>query len=526
MHLLSKLLKQIIYKPSYKHIDEAEKSSEELATADGNFVEDIPGELEDIKNYLRDYFHNSSDVVFNEFEPYLGVKVLIVYIDGLINVDVVNRDIINSFISADQENNVKSIAKNPEKVRDIVSVADIQPKYNYWQVTNEILSGSSAIFVNGMKSALVINSKGYEKRAVTEPASQSVVRGPKESFVENLLTNTSLIRRKIKNNNLVIESLELGKQTKTSIAIAHIHGIAKIETVQKVKDRISKINIDSILGSGYLEQYIEDNKFSLFPTIWNTEKPDVIASNLLEGRVAIFCDGTPHVLTVPTMFVEFFQSSEDYYVRPYFATITRMIRFSCFFISTLLPAFYIALQTFHQEMVPTILLVKMSGAMRGVPFPTLLETLLMVFFFEVLRESGIRLPRVIGPAISIVGALIMGESAVNAGLVSSTIVIVIALTAICSFAIPDLGETIVILRILFALLAGFLGLFGITCGIFAVIIHLVSLRSFGADYTFPMAPFNISGMKDMVIRFPLHMMKSRPAPTAGANKVRRNRKKE
>ncbi len=330
------------------------------------------------------------------------------------------------------------------------------------------------------------------------------------------------MRRKIKNNNLVFENIQLGKQTKTTITIAYINGIAKTDVVQEVKSRLNKINIDSVLGSGYIEQYIEDSKLSLFPTIWNSEKPDVVASNLLEGRVAIFCDGTPHILTVPTLFVEFFQSSEDYYVRPYFATITRVIRFSCFFIAVLLPAFYVALQTFHQEMIPTILLVKMSGAMKEIPFPTLLETLLMIFFFEILRESGIRLPRVIGPAISIVGALIMGEAAVNAGLVSSTIVIVIALTAICTFAVPELDESIIILRVLLVLMAGFLGFFGIACGVFAIIIHLTSLRSFGADYTYPMAPFNISGMKDMVIRAPLWLMRSRPSPTAGTNVFRRS----
>lgn len=523
MRKLRNLQKNILYKDTHSHINDAEPSIDESVAAD-NSTNNISLDLTDSKNYLQKYFNNSSDLIFNEFEPVSGFKVLIVYIDGLVDINVVNRDIINSFISAAEENDLNNIVKNPEKIRDIISVADINLKYCYSQVANEILSGNSAIFVNGMKGSLIISSKGYEKRSITEPSSQSVVRGPKESFVENLSTNISMVRRKIKNNNLVIENIQLGKQTKTNIAIAYILNVAKADVVQRVKDRINEIDIDSILGSGYIEQYIEDNKFSLFPTIWNSEKPDVIASNLLEGRVAILCDGTPHVLTVPTMFIEFFQTSEDYYVRPYLATITRIIRYLCFFISILLPAFYVALQTFHQEMIPTVLLIKMSGAMRGIPFPTMLETLLMIFFFEVLRESGIRLPRVIGPAISIVGALIMGESAVNAGIVSSTIVIIIALTAICTFVIPELNESIIILRILFVLLAGVFGLFGITCGVFAIIIHLVSLSSFGADYTYPMAPFNIRGMMDMVVRAPLWLAKSRPSPTAGPNKVRRGRK--
>ncbi|RNC62832.1 MAG: Spore germination protein B1 [Candidatus Dichloromethanomonas elyunquensis] len=511
-----KLSKRIIF----RRRDNTKRPADELNPG-SDASENISTEIENSKDYLKCYFKNSSDLVFGEFEPGSQVKVLIVYIDGLGNTDVLNRDIMHSFIAKAQELDLQKMVETPEKIRSIISVADVTVRYNYAQVAHEILSGASAILIDGMAGALIVNSKLFEKRAVSEPPNEAVVRGPKESFVENLRTNTSLLRRKIRNNNLVITSFELGTQTKTNVAIAYIDGIAKEEVIEKITTRLRAITTDSILDAGYIEQLIEDQKFSLFPTIWNSEKPDVIAGKILEGRVAIFCDGTPHVLTVPTLFIEHFQVSEDYYVRPYLAFVMRLIRIICFFVAIFLPSFYVALQTFHQEMIPTVLLVKMSGAMSGIPLPTLAETILMIFFYEILRESGTRLPGVIGPAISIVGALVVGESAVNAGIVSTTIVIVIALTAICSFAIPSLNEPIIILRLIFVLLAAVLGLFGVICGIFVIMLHIVSLRSFGANYTSPISPFNISDMKDLLIRFPLGFMARRPASTSAANNTRR-----
>jgi spore germination protein KA len=274
------------------------------------------------------------------------------------------------------------------------------------------------------------------------------------------------------------------------------------------------------LESGYIQQYIEDNPLSPLSTIFNSQKPDVIASKLLEGRVAIICDGTPHVLSVPGFFIENLQTSEDYYIRPILATLLRLLRISAFFISVLLPSLYVALQTFHPEMIPTILLMRMSGEMEDIPFPAFAEALFMMLAFELLRESGTRLPRPVGSAVSIVGALIIGEGAVNAGLVSSTMVIVIAITAVSGFIIPALNETVTLYRFILLTLGSAMGLYGITCGIFVMVTHAISLRSFGVPYTSPLAPFNEGAIKDFFTRFPLWSMKKRPPEVAKINQRR------
>lgn len=477
--------------------------------------------LEDNKNFLSTSFKNSSDIVFYEFEGYSDAKALIVYIDGLVNKEILNRDVIDPFIEKSKEVGIEENLKKPQALKRLIHVANVQETKMMSEVTDAILSGDTAMFFEGSGSVFIIDSKGWEKRAVTEPDIEAVVRGPREGFVESIRVNTALLRRKIKNSNLVFENLKLGKQTRTDISIAYIDGIVNKEVLLEVRKRLNKIDTDSILESGYIEQFIEDKYFSLLSTVGNTMKPDIVAAKILEGRVAIFCDGTPHVLTVPNLFIESIQSAEDYYVRPMIASFLRMIRLLSFVISILLPAVYVALSTYHQEMIPTVLLITMAGAREGVPLPALAEAFLMVLMFEFLRESGIRLPRPVGSAISIVGALVIGEAAVNAGLVSAPMVIVVAITAVTSFIVPALTDVMIINRFILLFLAGIMGLYGITCGVFVMIVHAVSLRSFGVPFTSPRAPFNLEGMKDYGLRLPLWSMIKRPQSIAKNNKKRR-----
>lgn len=478
--------------------------------------------LEDNKNFLSKSFKSSSDLIYYEFEGYSGAKALIVYIDGLINKEVLNRDVVDSFIKKSSEVDVRENIKNPQALKSLIHVANVQETKMMSEVTDAILNGDTAMFFEGSDSIFIIDSKGWEKRGVSEPDIEAVVRGPREGFIESINVNTAMLRRKIKNSNLVFESLKLGKQTQTDIAIAYIDGIVNKEVLLEVRKRLSKIDTDSILESGYIEQFIEDSYFSILATVGNTVKPDIVAAKILEGRVAIFCDGTPHVLTVPNLFIENIQSAEDYYVRPYIASILRIIRLLSFVISILLPALYVALSTYHQEMIPTVLLITMAGAREGVPLPALAEAFLMVLMFEFLRESGIRLPRPVGSAISIVGALVIGEAAVNAGLVSAPMVIVVAVTAVTSFIVPSLTDVMIINRFILLLLGGIMGLYGITCGVFVMMVHVVSLRSFGIPYTSPRAPFNLEGIKDYGVRFPLWSMIKRPESIEKDNKKRRS----
>jgi spore germination protein KA len=389
---------------------------------------------------------------------------------------------------------------------EVADITDIKQLFEY------LLSGDSILLLEGSTKGISIGSKGFESRSVEEPSSQTVVRGPKEGFSEKLRTSTALIRRRIKDPNLWIENKVIGTKTQTDVAILYINGLVNDDIVQEVRKRLDQIDIDAVLESGYIEELIQDETFTPFPTVYNTERPDVICAGLLEGRVAIVVDGTPFVLLVPALFVHFFQASEDFYQRSDIGSLMRLLRFFCFFLALLTPSAYIALTTFHQEMIPTQLLVSLAAQREGVPFPAYVEALMMEVTFEILREAGTRMPRAVGSAISIVGALVLGQAAVEAGIVSSAMVIVVSLTAISSFVSPtfNMSISIRILRFIFMTLAAMFGLLGIIIGLLIMVMHLTSLRSFGIPYLAPMGPFIPSDQKDTLIRLPLWKMKSRP----------------
>lgn len=471
------------------------------------------------KFFLENAFKKSSDVMFFEFAAFSGVKILVVYIDGLVSKEILGRDIINSFIINSKELQASTLL-NPTILKNLIAAANVTETKTMSGVIDYLLNGNTVMFADGVDTALLIDSKGWEKRAVAEPDTESVIRGPREGFIENIRTNTSLLRRKIKNPNLVFENINLGKQTKTDVAIAYIDGIVNQAVLGEVRRRLNKIDTDSVLETGYIEQFIEDSPFSPLATVANTQKPDILAAKILEGRVGIFCDGTPHALTVPHLFIEVLQTSEDYYNRPFVAFFWRILRVSALLISILVPGLYVALQTFHQEMIPTILLLRMAGSSADIPFPAGAEMLIMTVFYELLRESGIRLPRAVGSAISIIGALIVGESAVNAGLVSAPVVIVIAIAGVAGFIVPALSEAIMIYRFFFLFAGTVIGLYGIVCGLFVVVMHAVSLRSFGVPYMSPLAPFNQGAVHDFILRFPLWAMKKRPVAIAKDNRQR------
>ncbi|MFE5321417.1 spore germination protein [Paenibacillus sp. NPDC056579] len=375
-----------------------------------------------------------------------------------------------------------------------------------------MFNGATIVMVQGNRLAISADTIGGEMRGVEEPSTQTVIRGPKEGFTENLRTNTALIRRKIKSPDLRIDTKLIGKQTHTNVAILYLKDVVKNQYVEEVHKRLDAIQIDGILESGYIEELIQDSTFSPFPTIQNTERPDTAAAALLEGQIVIIVDGTPFVLIAPFTFFKFFQSSEDYYQRYDIASFLRIIRFVSFIVAMLLPSLYIATTTFHQEMLPATLLISLAAQREGVPFPALLEAMLMEITFEVLREAGVRMPRVIGSAISIVGALVLGQAAVQAGLVSAAMVIVVSFTAIASFVIPSVNMSAAarLIRFTLMLLAATLGLFGIMSGLMVVLIHLAGLRSFGAPYLAPISPLIPGNLKDIFIRVPWWAMVKRP----------------
>lgn len=477
-----------------------------------------------IKKHLNENFKiikqtlgKSSDLVIREI--HVGEdgdkKIGIIFIDGLANKMLI-QDFIIRPLTLDiriSDSNISSNKNFFDFLKDnVIPNGEMGEISNFEDLFKYLLSGDSIILIDGLNKGFMASSKGWESRNVTEPNAQTVIRGPKDGFTESLRTNTALIRRRIKDSNLWIETKQVGRVTKTDVSIAFINGIAHEDIVNEVRSRIDKIDIDGILEGGYIEELIRDEPYTPFPTIYNSERPDVIAAGLLEGRIAIIVDGTPFVLLVPALFVQFFQSAEDYYHHFDISTLVRILRFIAFFSALLTPSLYIALTSFHQEMIPTPLLISIAAQREGVPFPIIIEALLMEFTFEILREAGVRMPKAVGAAISIVGALVLGEAAVQAGVVSSITVIVVSFTAITSFVSPTYNMSIAvrILRFAFMLLAATFGLYGITLGAIVMVLHLCSIRSFGIPYMTPLAPFNLDNQKDSLVRFPWWKMIKRP----------------
>nr|WP_273131154.1 spore germination protein [Bacillus weihaiensis] len=471
---------------------------------------------------------HSPDVIIRELK--IGSKRVFdaaaVFIDGLANKEVIQKVLQNLLVDIREtelfeQAEITDLIKNFSLATGELQVLSDTP-IDFNQLYDAVMSGDTILLFDGSPVAFKIGSKGWESRGIEEPSSEQNVRGPKDGFTENIRTNTALIRRRIIDKNLVFEPIKIGKRSKTEMTITYIKDLANEKIVNEVRERLSKIEIDAILESGYVESMIQDETYSPFPTVYNTERPDAVVGGLYEGRIAILVDGTPFVLVVPALFIHFMQSSEDYYQRADISTLIRLLRVGTFLLSLLTPAAYIAVTTFHQEMLPTTLLISLTAQREGVPFPAFIEALFMEVTFEILREAGIRMPRAVGAAISIVGALVLGQAAVEAGLVSATMVIVVSLTAISSFVTPkfNLAISVRMVRFIFMGLAASFGLFGIIIGLLVLIAHLCSLRSFGVPYLLPFAPFVLKDQKDGIIRLSLWSMTTRPKLIGGQDNVR------
>ncbi|MFD0673171.1 spore germination protein [Cohnella sp. GCM10027633] len=376
-----------------------------------------------------------------------------------------------------------------------------------------ILKGNTVVLVDGLDRGLLINTRNIEKRSIDTPATEQVIRGPREGFIELLGTNVSLLRYRLQTTDLRIRTTEIGRKTKSKVAVCYMDGIVNPDLVAEVNKRLSKIDIDAVLDSGYLEQYIEDNHYSPFPQVQYTERPDKVAANLLEGRVAIMVDGSPMALLVPTVFNQFYQTVEDYTERFLLMSALRLARLIALMFSLVFPSLYVAIISFNPELIPTEFAVAVAGGRAGVPFPAIIEVLVIEISMEVLREATIRLPQQVGGALSIVGVLVVGQAAVAAGFASPITVVIIALTTIGSFATPAYNAALALrlLRFPLIVMAGIFGLYGVMIGLIVIANHLLSLKSFGVPYMSPLVPGNFEGMKDTAIRGPLSWMKRRPS---------------
>lgn len=466
--------------------------------------DDVNKNIERLLNELG----NSSDVSFRMVEsPYQNtLKAAVIHLDGLADENIINENIMTPLIQCLKESSqVVTVEEIEEQIPQMLTVSQLTIKENWHEFVSAVLTGDTVILLNGSSKIFIGNTKKLQSRAVTEPTSQTVVRGPKDSFTENLRTNTSLIRARIQDSNLRLDSMKIGSVTHTDIGIMYIQGNADERIVEEIKERLKGIKVDGILESNYIEEFIRDDRTTIFPLLLNTERPDAVVGNLLEGRIAIIVQGTPFVLIAPAIFSQFFQSPEDYYQNYYISSFLRVLRFGSFFLSMYASAIYLALITHHQGLIPNTLMVSLMAQRERVPFPAIVEIVVMELAFEMLREAGIRMPRAIGPAVSIVGALILGQAAVEAGFVSAAVVIIVAISAISNFTLPSTSIVNAArgFRFILILISAFIGLYGILLMTLCIWLHISSLRSFGIPYFSPFAPFDFKEQKDALARFSL-----------------------
>lgn len=483
-----------LFKKNYRFIDELRSVPISL-------------ELEDNKRYLKELFEDCSDFVIREFKLQDSLNAVLFFVDGMAMTKEVHEAMKALMILEGGENLIDSISEK------ILPVSQIQKSDNYGDLLLSILSGDTGLIVDRNNQALHLGIRGMEKRSINEPETESVVRGPREGFVENIRTNTSMIRRRLKTPHLKMKPMIIGRESNTNVVVTYLEDLADPKIVEEVVGRLEKIDIDAVLETGYLEEFIQDSAYSPFPQLQYTERPDMVAGALLQGRVGILVDGTPFALLVPFVFAEIMQASEDYYERFQIATLIRWLRYVFLVLSLLTPGLYVAITTYHQDLLPTSLLLSVAASREAIPFPAVVEALIMEVTFEALREAGIRLPKTVGSAVSILGALVVGQAAVQAGIVSAPMVIVVSITGIASFTIPRFNGAIAIRMLRFPIIiaASLFGMYGIMTAVLLIIGHMASLRSFGIPYLSPLAPLSSSDLKDIVIRAPWWAMKERPS---------------
>lgn len=433
----------------------------------------------------------------------------LIYIDGMVDSDIINHYVLKPLMLKNKTNSIANeetliINKNKDlnyhttkrnNLEDLIFNSlipqnTINTEKDFSSIINKINNGFTCLLVDTLNIAFCIEAKGFQTRSISAPENEVVVRGSQEAFVENIRTNTSMIRRIINNENLIIEQLNVGEITQTQVAFCYLKNIANEDLVNEVRYRISNLEVDSIITSGTLEQLIQDDSNTLFPQMFATERSDRACNNLLAGRVVIFVNGNPYALIAPAVLVDFISSPEDTNLKHQYGNLVRFIRCLAFLIAMFLPSFYVAVTNFHQELLPTDLVFAISSMRKSIPFPVIFELLIMEISFELIREASLRVPSPIGSTIGIIGGLILGEAAVSANLVSPLLIIIVAITGICSYAIPDfsLNFTIRSFRFVFIILAYIAGFLGISLGIFIQLILLSKLQSFGVSYFSPYLP--------------------------------------
>ncbi|AVX21181.1 MULTISPECIES: spore germination protein [Carboxydocella] len=484
-------------------------------------------DLEKNLQLLKERLGEGKDIIWRNFTiGASGARGALLYVDGLTDKTTLQEQVLKPLVILSTDYPAGREFRGTfglEKVMDhLLSAGGVKREEDVNKAVTALLAGDTLVLLQNCSHCLIVSTRGWSARSITEPATEALIRGPRDGFVETLMVNIALVRRRIRDDRLVVDLRQLGVRSQTDVAVMYIKDLAPPELVEEVNRRLDKINLDALIEAGYVEQLIEDNLWSPFPQLQHTERPDKVVGGLLEGRIAILVDNSPFALLLPATLPVLYQSPEDYYERWQVASFARFLRFIASFFSVLTPAAYIAITSYHPGMLPTKLAMAIASSRGGVPFPAFVEAALMEISFELLREAGARLPRAIGQTISIVGGLVIGNAAVQAGIASPIMIIIVAITAIASFAIPhyNVAAGLRLMRFPLMVAAALLGMYGVILGFILLNIHFVRLKSFGVVYIQPAVPFNLRDWKDVIFRLPWQAMKLRPSTFNARDEVR------
>lgn len=454
----------------------------------------------------------SDDVIFFEFTA--GSKnALAVYVDSITDKETLGLQVIFPLKNANVSQSVKKLAKT-------ITCANVKTVTEIKEAANEVLNGSTVILIDGKTGGFAADVKKFDVRAIAEPPTELAIRGPRNGFIESIKTNLSLVRRYLKTTALKIETTEIGKYSSTTVAIMSIDGITDPSLVKKIKNKLENVKIDGIPDSSYVSKILYERKNSLFKQVGSTERPDVLIERMLEGRIGILVDGSPFALTLPYLLIEDFQTAEDYYISHYRANLVRALRVLAIFFSVFLPGLFVAAQLFHLQLIPLNFLLTIVNSIKGIPLSPSLEMFFLLLIFEILNETSIRMPKYVGMALAVVGALVLGETAVNAGLVSTPAVLIMAMSGISIYTVPELTETTSILRFIVLLIAGSVGGYGIVLIEAFLTCYLCATENYGVPYVAPYSPLIPNDLQDGIYMSDVTSMPFRPQALNAKNKRR------
>ncbi|MDE5977298.1 MAG: spore germination protein [Turicibacter sp.] len=487
--------------------------------------------LEQNLNAIKEKLGNANDLLIRELrlQGAENISVAVLGIDGLIDTPQAEQFVIQVLtidLSLVADDLTRSYGVFQSIFETRISMLDAKCAQSFEDLYTNLLNGHIIVLVDGVDQLMMFDCKGWQMRSISEPQTEQALYGPKDCFVETIRTNTATLRRRIKDPNLRFDAHVVGTVTQTDVFVTYIEGVANQEFVDTLNERIKALEIDGVVDSSELMQLIEDHHLTVFPRLIQTERPDKATAALMQGNVLILFDGSPFVTIGPAYFASMFQATDDYYSRPLISILTRILRYASFLLVILVPGLYVAISTYHQEMIPTVLLITIINQRSSNPFPTYIEVLIILSLFEVIREAALRKPSVIGDSMTIVGSLIIGQTIVEAGLVSYIVIIIVSITSIAAFILSSsrLNNATRLLTFAFLFLGATFGLCGITIGFIMLILHLVSLTTLNQPYFAPIAPFNLHDQEDQFLRLPLSWMKYRPSLLKTGNKTRHNLK--